>query len=98
MQFAKRVKCKCSYQKKREQLCEVIGMLINFNIGILSQGICKSSWCILLNKWRIARRDKKDFLNEQQKEIEENNRMGKAEVSSKKLEISQKKFLQGLAQ
>ena len=26
---------------------------------------------------RIARRDKKDFLNEQCKEIEENNRMGK---------------------
>ena len=30
----------------------------------------------------IARRDKKAFLNEQCKEIEENNRMGKLEVSS----------------
>ena len=27
--------------------------------------------------WRIARRDKKAFLSEQCKEIEENNRMGK---------------------
>ena len=29
---------------------------------------------------RIARRDKKAFLNEQYKEIEENNRMGKARI------------------
>ena len=66
-------------------------MLINFNIGILSQDICKSSWCILLNKWRIARRDKKDFLNEQRKEIEQNNRMGKARGLFKKIrDISEK--------
>ena len=37
---------------------------------------------------RIARRDKKAFSNEQCKEIEENNRMGKLEISSRKLEIS----------
>ena len=37
---------------------------------------------------RIARRDKKGFLRDQCKEIEENNRMGKTiEVSSRKLEI-----------
>ena len=35
---------------------------------------------------RIARRDKKAFLNDQCKEIEENNRMEKLEVSSRKLE------------
>ena len=34
---------------------------------------------------RIARRDKKAFLRDQCKEIEENNRMGK--ISSRKLEI-----------
>ena len=34
---------------------------------------------------RIARRDKKAFLSDQCKEIEENNRMGK--ISSRKLEI-----------
>ena len=32
---------------------------------------------------RIARRDKKAFLSDQCKEIEENNRMGKLEISSK---------------
>ena len=36
---------------------------------------------------RIARRDKKAFLSDQCKEIEENNRMGKTRVSSRKLEI-----------
>ena len=45
----------------------------------------------------IARRDKKAFLNEQCKEIEHNNRMGKAEVS-KKLEILPREhFMQGWA-
>ena len=36
---------------------------------------------------RIPRRDKKAFLSDQCKEIEENNRMGKLEISSRKLEI-----------
>ena len=36
---------------------------------------------------RIARRDKKAFLSDQCKEIEENNRMEKTEISSRKLEI-----------
>ena len=34
---------------------------------------------------RIARRDKKDFLSDQCKEIEENNRMGKARDLFKKM-------------
>ena len=34
---------------------------------------------------RIARRDKKPFLSEQHKEIEENNRMGKARDLFKKI-------------
>ena len=34
---------------------------------------------------RIARRDKKSFLNEQSKEIEENNRMGKTRDLFKKI-------------
>ena len=42
---------------------------------------------------RIARRDKKDFLSDQYKEIEENNRMGKLEISSRKLEIPKGTFL-----
>ena len=36
---------------------------------------------------RIARRDKKAFLSDQTKEIEENNRMSSLEISSRKLEI-----------
>ena len=43
---------------------------------------------------RIAKRDKKAFLSDQCKEIEENNRMGKIETSSKKLEIPREHFIQ----
>ena len=35
---------------------------------------------------RIARRDKKAFLSDQSKETKENNRMGKIEISSRKLD------------
>ena len=42
---------------------------------------------------RIARRDKKTFLSDQCKEIEENNRMG-LEISSRKLEIPREHFMQ----
>ena len=41
---------------------------------------------------RIARRDKKAFLSDQCKEIEENNRMGK--ISLRKLEIPREHFMQ----
>ena len=43
---------------------------------------------------RIARRDKKAFLSNQCKEIEENNRMEKPEISSRKLEIPREHFMQ----
>ena len=42
----------------------------------------------------IARRDKKGFLSDQCKEIEENNRMGKTRISSRKLEIPREHFMQ----
>ena len=42
---------------------------------------------------RIARRDKEVFLSEQCKEIEENNRMGRLKISSRKLEISREYFV-----
>ena len=42
---------------------------------------------------RIARRDKKAFLSNQCKEIEENNRMGKTKISSRKLELPREHFL-----
>ena len=43
---------------------------------------------------RIARRDKKAFLGDQCKEIEVNNRMGKTEISSRKLEIPREHLMQ----
>ena len=47
---------------------------------------------------RIARRDKKAFLNDQCKEIEENNRMGKTRDLFRKLEIPREHFIQRWAQ
>ena len=47
---------------------------------------------------RIARRDEKAFLSYQCKEIKENNRMGKPEISSRKLEIPREHFMQRWAQ
>ena len=43
---------------------------------------------------RIARRDKKAFLSDQCKEIEENNRWERLEISSRKLEIPREYFMQ----
>ena len=43
---------------------------------------------------RIARRDKKAFLSDQCKEIEENNRMGNTRESSRKLEIPKEHLTQ----
>ena len=42
---------------------------------------------------RIARRDKKSFLSDQCKEIEDKNRMGVSRVSSRKLEIPEDHFM-----
>ena len=41
---------------------------------------------------RIARKDKKDFLSDQCKEIEENNRMGKTRDLSKKIRDTKETF------
>ena len=43
---------------------------------------------------RIARRDKKAFLSNQCKEIEEINRTAKTEISSRKLETPREHFMQ----
>ena len=55
---------------------------------------------ILLNAefQRIARRGKIAFLSDQCKEIEENNRMERLEMSSRKLEIVREHFMQRRAQ
>ena len=47
---------------------------------------------------RIARRDKKAFLSDQCKEIEEKTEWERLEISSRKLEIPREHFMQGWAQ
>ena len=47
---------------------------------------------------RIARRDKKAFLSDQCKEIEENHRMGKSRDLFKKIDIPREYFMQRWAQ
>ena len=47
---------------------------------------------------RIARRDKKAFLSNQCKEIEENTEWERLEISSRKLEIPREHFMQRCAQ
>ena len=43
---------------------------------------------------RIPSRDKKAFLSDQCKDIEENNRMGNTEISSRKIEMPREFFMQ----
>ena len=47
---------------------------------------------------RIARRDKKAFLGDQYKEMEENNRMGKTRDLFKKIRDTKEHFIQRWAQ
>ena len=47
---------------------------------------------------KIARRDKKAFLSDQCKEIEENNRMGKTRDLFKKIRDTKEHFMQRWAQ
>ena len=47
---------------------------------------------------RMARREEKAFFSYQCKEIEENNRMGKIRISSRKLKIPTEYFMQKWAQ
>ena len=54
----------------------------------------KKRYIHLKAKFQIARRDKKAFLSDQCKEIEENNTMGRLEISSRKLEIPREHFMQ----
>ena len=54
--------------------------------------------CLNAEFQRIARRGKEPFLSDQCKEIEENNRIGKLKISSRKLEIPREYFMQSWAQ
>ena len=48
--------------------------------------------------WRIVRRDKKAYLSDQCKEIDENKKMGKTRALFKKIEIPGEHFMQTWAQ
>ena len=63
-----------------------------------SKGIKKRYTHLNAEFQRIARRDKKAFLSDQYKEIEESNRMEKIRNSSRKLDIPREHFLQRWAQ
>ena len=63
-----------------------------------SKGETERYTCLNAEFQRISRRDKKPFLSDQCKEIEENNRMGETEISSKKLEIPREYSMQREAQ
>ena len=54
--------------------------------------------CLNTEFQRIARRDKKAFLSDQCKEIEENNRMGKTRDLFKKIRDTREHFMQRWAQ
>ena len=67
-----------SYEKKRSKKQRRKGKIFHLNVEFQ----------------RIARRDKKAFLSDQCKEIEENNRKERLEISSGKLEIPREHFMQ----
>jgi len=58
----------------------------------------KERYTHLNAEFQIGRRDKKAFLSDQCKEIEENNRTERLEISSRKLEIPGKHFMQRWAE
>ena len=61
-----------------------------------AQGKGEKKRCTHLNAQfqRTARRGKKAFLSDQCKETEENNRIGRLEISSRKLEIPREYLMQ----
>ena len=57
----------------------------------------KERYTHLNAEFQRARRDKKAFLSDKCKEMEENNRMGKTRDLFKKIEISREHFMQRCA-
>ena len=58
----------------------------------------KESYKHLNAEFQRITRDKKAFLSDQCKEIDEDNRMGKTKIPSRKLEIPREHFMQRWAQ
>ena len=84
--------------KKAEWLSEEALQIVEKRIEVKDKG--EKERCTHLNAefQRIARGDKKAFLSEQRKEIEEKNRMGKTRDLFKKIRDTKEHFMQRWAQ
>ena len=71
--------------KKAKWLCEVALQIAEKRREVKGKGEKERYTHLNVEFQRIARRDKKDFLSDQCKEIEENNRMGKTKDIFKKI-------------
>ena len=79
--------------KKAKWFSEALKLAVNTREA-KSKGEKKKYTHLNADFQRIARRDKKGFLSDQCKEIEESNRMGKTRDLSRKLEIPREYFMQ----
>ena len=91
--FAKKKKC-----KKAKWFSEEALQIAENRRDVKGKGENQRYTHLTAEFQRTARRDKKAFLSDQCKEIEENNRMGRLEISSRKLEKPRERFMQRLAQ
>ena len=89
----KKMKC-----KKAKWLSEEASQIAVERRDVKSKGEKERYSHLNAESQRIARRDKKAFLSDQCKEIDENNRMGKTRHLFKKLEIPREHFMQRWAQ
>ena len=79
--------------KKAKQLSEEALQLAVKRREVKSKGEKERYTHLNAEFQRIAWREKKAFLSDQCKEIEENNRMERLEISSRKLEIPREHFM-----
>ena len=90
--FPKKKKC-----KKERWLSEEALQIAEERRKVKSKGESERYTQLNAEFQRIAGRDKKAFFNEQCKEIEGNSRRERLDISSRKLDISWKNFMQGCA-
>ena len=84
--------------KKAKQLSEEALPIAGKRREAKSKGVKERYTHLNAEFQRIARRDKKAFLNDQCKKIEENNRMGKTRDLFKKVRDTKEHFMQRWAQ
>ena len=78
--------------KKAKWLSEEVIQIAEKIREVKGKGEKKRYTCLNAEFQRIARRNKKAFLSEQSKEIEENNRMGKTKDLFKKIRDTKRTF------